>query len=468
MGRQAFEFGLRPKDQFQVMQHFDLNTNHLEVLNRLYTPLIGTQAVGLYHFMTQFVEKNRNTTSILSHYIFMNELKINLLEFRQQMDLLEAIGLIKTFVKHDEQETQFVYQLIQPPTAHLFFNDPMLSIFLYSEVEHRRFQELKKYFEYKEVDLTEYKQTTRQFTEMFKVPTTKVDIDTSDIPINQSYQGIDLASETFDFEMLRQMLNKHFISQEIVTKDAKRLITQLATLYGLTPDGMKHVILNSITSGQQLSFEEMRKQARSYYLIEHDNQMPKLQVKSATSSLPEKHESNELNLAPQSDEWFDLLEQTSPIDMLSSWSESEPTVSQKTMIEELIEREKMSFGVINILLQFVMLKEDMKLPKAYIFEIASNWKKKGIKTAKEAYEYAKKVNQPKSESSSANYQKRGTYSGQRKRISKEKTPKWLENRDNPDNNHSTAKHNSSDDQQLEQDRQAFLDKLSKKWEEDSQ
>ncbi len=33
------------------MQHFDLNTNHLEVLNRLYTPLIGTQAVGLYHLL---------------------------------------------------------------------------------------------------------------------------------------------------------------------------------------------------------------------------------------------------------------------------------------------------------------------------------------------------------------------------------------------------------------------------------
>ena len=50
MGRQAFEFGLRPKDQFKVMQHFDLNTNHLEVLNRLYTPLIGTQAVGFISF----------------------------------------------------------------------------------------------------------------------------------------------------------------------------------------------------------------------------------------------------------------------------------------------------------------------------------------------------------------------------------------------------------------------------------
>ncbi len=49
-----------------------------------------------------------------------------------------------------------------------------------------------------------------------------------------------------------------------------------------------------------------------------------------------------------------------------------------------------------------MLKEDMKLPKAYILEIASNWKKKGIKTAKEAYNYAKKVNQPKNEGSSGN------------------------------------------------------------------
>ena len=44
------------------------------------------------------------------------------------------------------------------------------------------------------------------------------------------------------------------------------------------------------------------------------------------------------------------------------------------MVEELIEREKLSFGVINILLQFVMLKNEMKLPKSYIFEIASNWK----------------------------------------------------------------------------------------------
>ena len=64
--------------------------------------------------------------------------------------------------------------------------------------------------------------------------------------------------------------------------------------------------------------------------------------------------------------------------MLASWSGSEPTQSQKSMIEELMNRDE-DFGVINILLQFVMLKEDMKLPKSYIFEIASNWNKKTLK-----------------------------------------------------------------------------------------
>ena len=48
--------------------------------------------------------------------------------------------------------------------------------------------------------------------------------------------------------------------------------------------------------------------------------------------------------------WLQQLENTSPIEMLASWSSSEPTTQQKVMVEELVEREKMSFGVINILL----------------------------------------------------------------------------------------------------------------------
>ena len=119
----------------------------------------------------------------------------------------------------------------------------------------------------------------------------------------------------------------------------------------------------------------------------------------------------------------------------------------------------MSFGVINILLQFVMLKEDMKLPKSYIFEIASNWKKKDIKTAKQAYNYALQVNQPKSYDQ--NFKGNRNYSRQNKQlISKEKTPKWLENRE-AQSNSSATKDSTTKDEKLEKDRKAFLERLKK-------
>lgn len=139
MSLQSYEYGLSPHDGFKVYRQFQFNHNHLEILNRLYMPLIGAQAIGTYHFMNQFV----NSDDTLTHYTIMNELKMNLSEFRQYMDLLEAIGLFKTYVKHDERQSFFIYELIQPPTAYQFFNDPMLSIYLYNQVDKQRFKSLK-------------------------------------------------------------------------------------------------------------------------------------------------------------------------------------------------------------------------------------------------------------------------------------------------------------------------------------
>ena len=68
----------------------------------------------------------------------------------------------------------------------------------------------------------------------------------------------------------------------------------------------------------------MRKKARTYYLIEHDNQLPKLE-----------HQTNKINdekdrqAEDTTNDWLQLLDETSPIDMLASWSDSEPTQSQK-------------------------------------------------------------------------------------------------------------------------------------------
>lgn len=457
MGLQSYDYGLRPHDNFTIVREFYLNNNHLEILNRLFTPMIGANATGLYHYLNQFVD--HEVDAVLTHYIIMSELKINLLEFRKEMDLLEGIGLVKSYVNHNEQHSSFVYVLNQPPTAKQFFNDPMLSVYLYSEVSKQRYQQLKRHFETKNaIDLNSYQDITRTFTDVFKIPNKALTQDTTYIQDDKPYEGLDLTRVHFDFETLYDLLQNHFISSKIVTNDAKALITQIATLYGLTPESMKRIILKSITSAQELSFEELRKHARTYYLMEHEQQLPNLQVKSEKDNVPSQVNTSE-ETSSQSDNWLVQLEQTSPIDMLASWSESEPTTQQKFMIEELIERENLSFGVINILLQFVMLKEDMKLPKTYIFEIASNWKKKGIKTAEQAYEYAMKVNQPKKDS----YPTKNRYK-QKQLASREMTPKWLEERDEQPEK-DNEQHNVEEDEKLKNDREQFLNQLKNRWKE---
>lgn len=463
MSLHSYEYGLSPHDGYKVYRQFQFNHNHLEILNRLYMPLIGAQAIGTYHFMNQFV----NSDETLTHYTIMNELKLNLAAFRQYMDLLEAIGLIKTYVNHDEQQSFFIYELVQPPTAYQFFNDPMLSVYLYNQVDKQRYKSLKNYFKKQEPDLNGFQQVTRKFTDVFKVPHANVPVDASSIKKEKSYNGIDLSNVSFDFEILKEMLRNHFISDEIITKETKVLIVQLATLYGLTEDAMKRIILNSITSNQQLSHEEIRKHARSYYLIEHNQQLPELEPKGSSESQSEATNIRQATSSEQvttDNNWLQLLEETSPIDMLTSWSGSEPTFQQKKMVEELIEREKLNFGVINILLQFVMLKNDMKLPKTYILEIASNWKKLGIKSAKEAYDYALKASEQKADyKGNDKSQSRKRYAKSREIVSREKTPKWLKNRGQEKQEKALTK---EEQERFEKERAAFREQLIRDWEED--
>lgn len=463
MGLQSYDYGLRPQDDFHVLRHFYLNHKHLEILNRLFTPMIGSNAIGLYHYLNQFVEFEQDV--VLTHYIIMNELKINLLEFRKEMDLLEGIGLLKSFAHHSKQHSSFVYKLVQPPSAEQFFNDPMLSVYLYSQVSKQRYLQLKSHFEDQiTIDLSQYKDVTRTFIDVFKVPNKALTEDTQMIESEETYGGADLSNVNFDFEVLYDLLQNHFISTKIIDSEAKALITQIATLYGLTPEAMKRIILKSITSAQELSFEEMRKHARTYYLIEHEQQLPKLKAKKSNYIDDVSTKKNNIT-EDDSNHWLKQLDETSPIDMLASWSESEPTTQQKYMVEELVEREQLPFGVINILLQFVMLKEDMKLPKTYIFEIASNWKKKGIKTAEEAYHYAKKVNQPTSKQS--NQTKNGSYK-HKQLVSREMTPKWLEERDSKETKNQSLDelNNPDEDEALKRDREALLKRLNSKREEE--
>lgn len=456
--------GIKPGDGFYVKSNYNYTHVHQDILTSLYTPLIGTDAIGVYLYLSQFNFHNEHDA--YSHYTIMNDLKINLSNFRDSLDLLEGIGLIKTFMKVNQQEQTFIYSLQQPATTEQFFNDPLLSVFLYQQIGKARFVALKNRYKDKSVSTSDYNDVTKTFTDVFKVPNMSQVAPTDSIEIQQDAKnkGLDLSDVEFDFEMLELLLNNHLISKEILNKKTKEVIIQIATLYGITPVDMKSIILKSITENQTISLEDLRKHARSIYQIEHEGALPALEVKqgSITSSQNEQP-SEEVNSLLS---WYELLDTTSPIEMLSSFTESEPTVAQKRLVEEIITREKLPYGVMNILLQYVMFKNNMQLPKAYIEEIASNWKKLKLSSAEEAYNYIKEF-EKKTKEKKKQRQEKGNYNSYKLK-SIEKTPDWLlkqKSSEEKEDGANNDKQQDETDEEFEKRKKALQREMEAFWKE---
>lgn len=440
---------LNGSDQFTVTSNYI--STHLtdDVLKTLYTPLIGIECVGVYQFLSQFLNDYNQVSNDYTHYILLSELKMNLTHFEVLRKRLEAIGLLKTYMRIDNENQKFIYKLISPVLPDQFFNDPMLSVFLYQQVGKPRFQMLKSRYFTHNIDYEGYQDISSKYMDVFgtpKQPDPIVFEYNSEIIKHSKPYGIPVHQHTFDFDMLETLLSQNLITSEQLPKNTRDLISQLAALYDIAPTEMRQIILKSLTSNQTISHEDLRKNARDFYKIEHNGELPTLQVQMKPSDESATEEQGSLL------NWFEMLDTTSPVEMLASFSKSEPTLKQKRMIESILEREQLPYGVLNILLQYVLFTKDMKLPQSYIEEIASNWKKQKLTSSKEAYEYVKSFEKKKAAKTGHRQTKTNV-------PSKELTPKWLTEE------HTNVSNNISQDD-LEEERRKVQEMVNKLWEED--
>lgn len=434
--------GLRPADTFTVTANYVASSLSEEILKRLYIPLIGLESAAVYQFLSQFVGLSQRSDE-QTHYLFMNELKMNLSRFEQLRQQLEGIGLMKTYLSVDDEAQRFVYKLLSPAMPEQFFNDPMLSVFLFQVVGKERYQSLRRYFTTETIDLSNYKDVSKTYIDVFGRPkdSGRIESHGSLVKTKESY-GIPVHQQNFDFDLLEMLLEQNLITREQLPKATRDLIVQLSVLYDLAPTEMRRVILKSLTSNQTISHEDLRKNARDFYQIEHAGKLPELKpvVQTVEDDRP-----SELT-------WFEMMDTTSPIERLASISQSEPTIRQKRMIEEIMEREQLPFGVMNILLEYVMFTNEMKLPQAYIEEIASNWKKLKLDSSKKAYDYVKKIQKNK-------HEKKVRQSSGR---SYEQTPAWVEQLDQG----KVEEVQTVNDSTIEEEKRKLQEELKNFWKED--
>lgn len=386
---------IQPVDEYIVCLNGILHETDRRILTFLYQPLLGSTCFSLYMTLWAEVEENRLRSATANHYHLMNFLDKNLQDIYEARLKLEALGLLKTFIRKNGELREFVYELQSPLTPEQFFNDGMLNVFLYRKIGRSHFLRLKEFFSDDIVCTEDHTEITKDFQEVFSAGTPPMDREVMESSLlsedklfmsQPDRTGVPLKMEQFDFSLLESSLQGVMISKSAVTPSVKETIVKLAHLYGIEPLEMKNLLLTSVDEKDEIDIEVLRKAARDWYQLERNEKLPEL----IYLSQPEALRTIQSEPSTKEEELIHYLETVSPRQRLIDISGSQPSSTDMQVIEGVLFQYKLPAGVVNVLIEYVMLKTDMKLTKSYVEKIASHWARKKVKTVTEAMELAKK------------------------------------------------------------------------------
>ena len=354
---------LLPADTYTIVNKSIITEDDKKNIISLYEPIIGPIAVSLYFTLLRDITLLDIISKDYTHYHLMTIMKSNLEVIRLARESLEGVGLLKTYFKEGEPNS-YVYELYSPLSPKEFFASPIFNITLYSNLGKTEYDLLKAEYELPKIDLKDYEDISKELNNTYESISSYEAINAKE----KKTLGVKLESN-IDFDLLMSSMPKGLIKENILTKKMKDLIEQLAFIYNLDTLKMIELLRTTITERGTFDKEELRKSARKYYQYNNSGQLPTIIYRTQPEYLK----------SPEGDnsalgKIIYMFENTSPYDFLR-------------MIDQ-----EFNQAVVNVLIDYVLKKNNNKLQQAYVETIASQWKRCNIETAKEAMELAKKEN----------------------------------------------------------------------------
>ena len=225
------EINILPADTFIVVNRTILSENDRKIISMLYQPIIGSIATSLYYTLWADLDKAEILSSEYTHHHLMSSLRIKMEHIVIARKKLEAVGLVKTYVKKSDVNS-FVYELFSPISASEFFNHPILNIVLYNNIGKKEYENLLKYFKVPRINLSSYEDITSSFDSVFdSAPGTVYDNLNEDLRVNKT--GDIKIDKTFDFDLLISSVPSGVITNKTFSKEVKELINNLSFVYNL-------------------------------------------------------------------------------------------------------------------------------------------------------------------------------------------------------------------------------------------
>ena len=373
---------LLPADTYVVLNKGILNNEDKNNLITLYEPIIGAVATSLYLTLGSDLDKLEIQSNEFTHHHLMCLMKIDLNSIKKSREVLESVGLIKTYFKEGEVSS-YVYELYSPLSAKEFLSHPIFNVVLYNNLGKKEYENIKGLYQKINFDFSEYEDISKSINDTFKSSTIVPEFDVRD----KEYNSVN-AKNVVDFDALISSIPKNILNEKALNKRMKELINNLAFIYNLDTLKMSEIIRNTLNESGYIDAKELRNKTREYYTYMNNGKLPTLVYRTQPDYLktPKGDTSNRAKM-------IYVFENTSPYDFLKNkYKGVPPTPRDLKLLEDLLEDLKLSPAVVNVLIDYVLRKNNNKLNRSYIETIAGQWKRSGIETANEAMLLAGKEN----------------------------------------------------------------------------
>lgn len=372
-----------PADTYTVINKTVITDKDKKIISMLYQPIIGFTAVSFYYTLLDDLDKQEIMSDDLTHHHLMATMQLGLEDILVARQKLEAIGLLKTYVKKDNVN-QFVYLLFSPVSANEFFNHPILNVVLYNNLGKREYEKAMNYFKMPRVNLKDFEEITCSFDEVFSsVRGTPMEVH-EDV-VRSHTNGLTF-HKSIDFSLIINGIPESQLNEKCFNDDIKELIQSLSYIYNLDTLDMQNIIRGCINEKGLIDKTLLRKSCREYYQFDNYGNLPTLIYNRQPDFLKKPIGDNS--------KWAKMVytfENITPYQLLKAkYKGAEPTDRDKKLIESLLVDQKLNPGVVNVLISYVLKINNEQLKKSYVETIAGQWKRLNIETVEDAMRITEK------------------------------------------------------------------------------
>ena len=397
-----------PADTFIVTNKTVLNNNDLGILLTLYQPLVGNDSISLYYTLWSYLDKAELLSNEWTHHHLLTNMQITINEIDDARVKLEAIGLLKTYLKKGNINN-YIYELYSPMSASEFINNPVLATALYNAIGKLEYEKIINFYKIPNLNLRGYEDITKNFSDVFGFSNSCVN-DNLIYDLRKSrYRNLEILSKV-DINTILNLIPDELLNKKTINKDMKEYIYNISYIYNFDNDDMISLIRNSINDIHKIDKKQLRENADKYYSFNNLGKLPSLIYKNQPEYLRKQ-----INDDSKRSKIINMFETTSPYDFINSkYKNSNPTGTDLKIIAHLLLDLNLKPGVVNVLIDYVLKINNNRLSKAYVDTIASQWSKSNIETVEDAMKIAEDE-----------YKKRKGKKSNIKIIKKEEKPEWF-------------------------------------------